>query len=246
MATAKKDAMLQALELFNDATRVDHAVSLSNQDFRHSGQTDDLTIFQAEYALKSPELECLHCLLADQLAGGGDETPWLSAPVMAAYVSLAERDDGVPVRMDDAICILENKQRLYLVRMIMRQATLEPWSSDADLSITVYRAESRDGVHQIFYDQVANEAHDAMAACLYWHGQMDIEDDAIRENHQIAVEALQTVVRDLIEEFNSQMPEGLVANLEQAGMFEENIDEDNTDKSKKEDGPQEGNPPVIH
>ena len=27
--------------------------------------------------------------------------------------------------------------------------------------------------------------------------------------------ALQTVVRDLIEEFNQQMPEGLVANLEQ-------------------------------
>ena len=94
--------------------------------------------------------------------GEDDETPWLSAPVMAAYVSLAEREDGVPVRMDDAICIMEHRSRLYLVRMILRQATLEPWIEDADLTITVYRAESRDGVHQGFYDQVANEAHDAM------------------------------------------------------------------------------------
>lgn len=245
MASAQKDAMLQALELFDDAPHTEHAVTLFNQDFRHAGQTDDLTIFQAEYALKSPELECLHCLLADQLVGEDDETPWLSAPVMAAYVSLAEREDGVPVRMDDAICIMEHRSRLYLVRMILRQATLEPWSEDADLTITVYRAESRDGVHQGFYDQVANEAHDAMAACLYWHGQMDIEDDAIRENHQIAVEALQTVVRDLIDEFNQQMPEGLVANLEQAGMFEDDFD-DELEEGDDEDGDDNGRSPIIH
>lgn len=245
MATAQKDAMLRELELFDDAPHTEHAVSIFNQDFRQSGQTDDLSIFQAEYVLKAPELECLHCLLADQLIGEQDETPWLSAPVIAAYVSLAEREDGVPVRLDDAICILENKQRLYLVRMIMRQATLEPWSRDADLSITVYRAESKDGVHQTFYDQVANEAHDAMAACLYWHGQMDIEEDAIRENHQIAVEALQTVVRDLIEEFNHQMPKGLVANLEKVGIFEESFDEEQTE-FPEEDGSKDGNPPVIH
>ena len=237
--------MLQALELFDDAPHTEHAVTLFNQDFRHAGQTDDLTIFQAEYALKSPELECLHCLLADQLVGEDDETPWLSAPVMAAYVSLAEREDGVPVRMDDAICIMEHRSRLYLVRMILRQATLEPWIEDADLTITVYRAESRDGVHQGFYDQVANEAHDAMAACLYWHGQMDIEDDAIRENHQIAVEALQTVVRDLIDEFNQQMPEGLVANLEQAGMFEDDFDEE-LEEGDDEDGESNGRSPIIH
>ena len=237
--------MLQALELFDDAPHTEHAVTLFNQDFRHAGQTDDLTIFQAEYALKSPELECLHCLLADQLVGEDDETPWLSAPVMAAYVSLAEREDGVPVRMDDAICIMEHRSRLYLVRMILRQATLEPWIEDADLTITVYRAESRDGVHQGFYDQVANEAHDAMAACLYWHGQMDIEDDAIRENHQIAVEALQTVVRDLIDEFNQQMPEGLVANLEQAGMFEDDFDEE-LEEGDDEDGEGNGRSPIIH
>ncbi len=245
MASAQKDAMLQALELFDDAPHTEHAVTLFNQDFRHAGQTDDLTIFQAEYALKSPELECLHCLLADQLVGEDDETPWLSAPVMAAYVSLAEREDGVPVRMDDAICIMEHRSRLYLVRMILRQATLEPWIEDADLTITVYRAESRDGVHQGFYDQVANEAHDAMAACLYWHGQMDIEDDAIRENHQIAVEALQTVVRDLIDEFNQQMPEGLVANLEQAGMFEDDFDEE-LEEGDDEDGESNGRSPIIH
>jgi hypothetical protein len=245
MASAQKDAMLQALELFDDAPHTEHAVTLFNQDFRHAGQTDDLTIFQAEYALKSPELECLHCLLADQLVGEDDETPWLSAPVMAAYVSLAEREDGVPVRMDDAICIMEHRSRLYLVRMILRQATLEPWIEDADLTITVYRAESRDGVHQGFYDQVANEAHDAMAACLYWHGQMDIEDDAIRENHQIAVEALQTVVRDLIDEFNQQMPEGLVANLEQAGMFEDDFDEE-LEEGDDEDGEGNGRSPIIH
>jgi hypothetical protein len=184
-------------------------------------------------------------LLADQLVGEDDETPWLSAPVMAAYVSLAEREDGVPVRMDDAICIMEHRSRLYLVRMILRQATLEPWIEDADLTITVYRAESRDGVHQGFYDQVANEAHDAMAACLYWHGQMDIEDDAIRENHQIAVEALQTVVRDLIDEFNQQMPEGLVANLEQAGMFEDDFDEE-LEEGDDEDGEGNGRSPIIH
>jgi len=164
---------------------------------------------------------------------------------MAAYVSLAEREDGVPVRLDDAICIMENRQRLYLVRMILRQATLEPWSEDADLSITIYRAESKDGVHQGFYDQVANEAHDAMAACLYWHGQMDIEDDAIRENNQIAVEALQTVVRDLIEEFNQQMPEGLVANLEQAGMFDEEFD-DEIDEPDEEDDSADSGSPIIH
>ena len=161
---------MQAFELFDDVPHTEHAVTLFNQDFHHAGQTDDLTIFQAEYALKAPDLECLHCLLADQLVGEDNETPWLSAPVMAAYVSLVEREDGVPVRLDDALCILENRQRLYLVRMILRQPTLEPWSDDADLSITVYRAESQDGVHQGFYDQVANEAHDAMAACLYWHG----------------------------------------------------------------------------
>jgi len=245
MASAQKDAMLQALELFDDAPHTEHAVTLFNQDFRHAGQTDDLTIFQAEYALKSPELECLHCLLADQLVGEDDETPWLSAPVMAAYVSLAEREDGVPVRMDVAIGIMEHRSRLYLVRMILRQATLEPWIEDADLTITVYRAESRDGVHQGFYDQVANEAHDAMAACLYWHGQMDIEDDAIRENHQIAVEALQTVVRDLIDEFNQQMPEGLVANLEQAGMFEDDFDEE-LEEGDDEDGESNGRSPIIH
>jgi hypothetical protein len=218
---------LQALELFDDAPHIEHAVTLFNQDFRHAGQTDELTIYQAEYALKSPDLECLHCLLADQLVGEDDETPWLSAPVMAAYVSLAEREDGVPVRLDDAICILENRQKLYLV------------------SITIYRAESQDGVHQGFYDQVANEAHDAMAACLYWHGQMDIEDDAIRENHQIAVEALQTVVRDLIEEFNQQMPEGLVANLEQAGMFDEDYEEE-LEESEDDDGSSESGTPIIH
>jgi len=245
MASAQKDAMLQALELFDDAPHSEHAITLFNQDFRHAGQTDDLTIFQAEYALKSPELECLHCLLADQLVGEDDETPWLSAPVMAAYVSLAEREDGVPVRMDDAICIMEHRSRLYLVRMIMRQATLEPWSDDADLTMTIYRAESKDGVHQGFYDQVANEAHDAMAACLYWHGQMDIEDDAIRENHQIAVEALQTVVRDLIDEFNQQMPEGLVANLEQAGMFEDDFEEE-SEEGDDEDGDDSGRSPIIH
>ncbi len=236
--------MLQALELFDDVPHTEHPVTLFNQDFRHAGQTDDLTIFQAEYALKSPDLECLHCLLADQLVGEADETPWLSAPVMAAYVSLAEREDGVPVRMDDAICILEHRSSLYLVRMILRQATLSPWDDDADLTITIYRAETRDGVHQGFYDQVANEAHDAMAACLYWHGQMDIEDDAIRENHQIAVEALQTVVRDLIDEFNQQMPEGLVANLEQAGMFEDDYEEEPEDAEEADDG--SGRGPIIH
>ncbi len=236
---------MQALEVFDDTPHTEHAVSLFNQDFRHAGQTDDLTIFQAEYVLKAPNLECLHCLLADQLAGEADETPWLSAPVMAAYVSLAERDDGVPVRLDDAICIFENRQKLYLVRMILRQSPLEPWSEDADLSITVYRAETQDGLHQGLYDQVANEAHDAMAACLYWHGQMDIEDDAIRENHQIAVEALQTVVRDLIEEFNQQMPEGLVANLEQVGLFDED-EEDQTEGPKDEDDSPESGSPIIH
>ena len=244
MASAQKDAMLQALELFDDASHAEHAVTLFNQDFRHAGQTDDLTIFQAEYQLTAPDLDCLHCLLADQLVGEDDETPWLSAPVMAAYVSLAEREDGVPVRMDDAICIMENRQRLYLVRMILRQPTLDPWSQDADLTMTIYRAESKDGVHQGFYDQVANEAHDAMAACLYWHGQMDIEDDAIRENHQIAVEALQTVVRDLIDEFNQQMPEGLVANLEQAGMFDDEFEEVSEDED--DDGSDSGQTPVIH
>lgn len=238
---------MQAFELFDDVPHSEHAVTLFNQDFRQAGQTDDLTIFQAEYALKAPDLECLHCLLADQLVGEDNETPWLSAPVMAAYVSLVEREDSVPVRLDDALCILENRQRLYLVRMILRQPTLEPWSEDADLSITVYRAESQDGVHQGFYDQVANEAHDAMAACLYWHGQMDIEDDAIRENHQIAVEALQTVVRDLIEEFNQQMPEGLVANLEKAGMFVDDLEEELEETEDDEnDNTSDPGPPIIH
>ena len=60
---------MQALELFDDVPHTEHAVTLFNQDFRHAGQTDDLTIFQAEYALKAPDLECLHCLLADQLVG---------------------------------------------------------------------------------------------------------------------------------------------------------------------------------
>ena len=74
---------------------------------------------------------------------------------------------------------------------------------------------------------------------------MDIEDDAIRENHQIAVEALQTVVRDLIEEFNQQMPEGLVANLEQAGMFDEDY-EDELEQVEEDDSSSESGTPVIH
>jgi uncharacterized protein YutE (UPF0331/DUF86 family) len=74
---------------------------------------------------------------------------------------------------------------------------------------------------------------------------MDIEDDAIRENHQIAVEALQTVVRDLIEEFNQQMPEGLVANLEQAGMFDEDY-EDELEETEDDDGSSESGTPIIH
>jgi uncharacterized protein YutE (UPF0331/DUF86 family) len=74
---------------------------------------------------------------------------------------------------------------------------------------------------------------------------MDIEDDAIRENHQIAVEALQTVVRDLIEEFNQQIPEGLVANLEQAGMFDEDYD-DELEEAEEDDGSSESGPPIIH
>ena len=232
---------MQPLELFNNNSQRDQAVKISDQDFRHAGQTDEITIFQAEYLLKTPEISCLHCLLADQLVGEEDETPWLSAPVMAAYVSLAERDDGVPVRVDDVICLLENRGRLYVVRMLLRQPTLEPWNEDADLTVTIYRAESRDGIHQSFYDQVANEAHDAIAGCLYWHGQMDIEDEAIRENHQIAVEALQSVVRDLIDEFNKQMPEGLVANLEQSGVFEEDAEENTEDETKDGEGI-----PIIH
>ena len=232
---------MQPLELFNNNSQRDQAVNISDQDFRHAGQTDEITIFQAEYLLKTPEISCLHCLLADQLVGEEDETPWLSAPVMAAYVSLAERDDGVPVRVDDVICLLENRGRLYVVRMLLRQPTLEPWNEDADLTVTIYRAESRDGIHQSFYDQVANEAHDAIAGCLYWHGQMDIEDEAIRENHQIAVEALQSVVRDLIDEFNKQMPEGLVANLEQSGVFEEDAEENTEDETKDGEGI-----PIIH
>ena len=125
--------------------------------------------------------------------------------------------------------------------MLLRQPTLDPWNEDADLTVTIYRAETKDGVHQSFYDQVANEAHDAMAGCLYWHGQMDIEDEAIRENHQIAVEALQSVVRDLIDEFNKQMPEGLVANLEQSGVFEDDSEESSDDNSREGDII-----PVIH
>ena len=89
--------------------------------------------------------------------------------------------------------------------------------------------------------------HDAMAACLYWHGQMDIEDDAIRENHQIAVEALQTVVRDLIEEFNQQMPEGLAANLEQTGMFDDDLEEELEETEDDDnDNSSDSGPPIIH
>ena len=112
--TTSKGCKIASARTLDDAPHTEHA-DLFNQDFRHAGQTDDLTIYQAEYAFGSRlDLECLHCLLADQLVGEDDETPWLSAPVMAAYVSLAEREDGVPVRLDDdAICILENRQKLY-------------------------------------------------------------------------------------------------------------------------------------
>ena len=76
---------------------------------------------------------------------------------------------------------------------------------------------------------------------------MDIEDDAIRENHQIAVEALQTVVRDLIEEFNQQMPEGLVANLEQAGMFDDDLGEESEETEDDDnDNLSDSGPPIIH
>ena len=35
---------IAAFELFDDVPHTEHAVTLFNQDFRHAGQTDDLTI----------------------------------------------------------------------------------------------------------------------------------------------------------------------------------------------------------
>ena len=52
-------------------------------------------------------------------------------------------------------------------------------------------------------------------------------------------------MRDLIEEFNQQMPEGLVANLEQAGMFDEDY-EDELKEAEDDDGSSESGTPIIH
>ena len=41
------------------------------------------------------------------------------------------------------------------------------------------------------------------------------------------------------------MPEGLVANLEQAGMFDEDYD-DELEEAEEEGGSSESEPPIIH
>ena len=54
-------------------------------------------------------------------------------------------------------------------------------------------------------------------------------------------------MRDLIEEFNQQMPEGLVANLEQAGMFDDDLEKEIEEiEDDDNDNSSDPGPPIIH
>ena len=215
--------MIEKLSVFSDTPSPNDEVNVINVDFEPAQAPDGLSLHTAEYRMgMSESIDCLHCLLERQLDHQDDALGWLSAPVMASYVTVGEREDGMALQYDEAVCVFEHHSTPYLVRLSIVEPSWIQHSEGALLRLSVFRSE-QGGDHQALFDQVTQEVHDLMASTLYWHGTMDLEEEAIRENNQVAVDALRNVVTDLVSEFNDQLPEGMAASINHG---EEGEDED--------------------
>lgn len=213
------------LSVFSSLVSASDEVNVLNDDFELIESPEGLSLYLAEYRLGvSDTIDCLHCLLERQLDHSDEAVGWLSAPVMASYVSVGEREDGMALQYDEAVCVFEHNLTPYIARISIVEPSWTQHTEGALLRLSVYRSE-QDGEHQALYDRVTQEVHDLMAATLYWHGTMDLEEEAIRENNQVAVDALRNVVSDLVAEFNEQLPEGMAASINH-----EDDDEDDSDE----------------
>lgn len=226
--------MISELTIFSDAPSQNAGVRITNEDFAAIDRSNDLTRFEAEYVLGMHEIDCLHCLLESQLAFADEAVGWMSTPVMASYIVVGEREDGMALQYDEAICVFEHDGLPYIARLSLYEPSWLEHNEPVALRISVTRSEAvgDESAHQQFYDAVTEQVHDVMASTLYWHGTMDLEEEAIRENNQVAVDALRNVVADLVAEFNEQLPEGMAASV---ANHDENGDE--IDDADDEAGP---------
>ena len=206
--------MNHELTIFSDLPSQGDPVNFNNNDFQVAEGPDGLSHFVAEYRLGSIQgIDCLHCLLERQLVHADDALGWLSAPVMASSVTVGEREDGMALQYDEAVCVFEHEGIPHIARLTLSEPSYIEHSEAPQLRLSVFRSEDTGSTHQTLFDRVTQEVHDLMAATLYWHGTMDLEEDAIRENNQVAVDALRSVVTDLVDEFNGQLPEGMAASI---------------------------------
>lgn len=190
-------------------------VNFSNADFIASDDNEDWVRFDAEYELGMTDIDCLHCLVEGQLAQADEALGWMNTPVMASYATLGEREDGMALQYDEAVLVFEHAQVPHLIRIALSEPTWLEHDEHAILHVSVWRSEGQ-GEHQAFFDHVSRTVHDLVATCLYWHGGLELEEESIRENGQVAVDALKTVVGDFVSEFNEQLPEGLTVSLSEA------------------------------
>lgn len=201
------------LSIFSDRASPQDEVNILNADFESAQAPDGLSLFIAEYRMgMSESIDCLHCLLERQLDHGDDALGWLSAPIMASYVAIGEREEGMALQYDEAVCVFEYDKVPHIARLSIVEPSWMRHDEGALLNVQVFKSE-QGGDHQALFDRVTQEVHDLMAATLYWHGTMDLEEEAIRENNQVAVDALRNVVSDLVAEFNEQLPEGMAASI---------------------------------
>lgn len=130
------------------------------------------------------------------------------------------------LQYDEAICVFEHSGRPYCVRLTLSEPSWLEHNEPVMLRIIVTRSEAEGDAseHQNFYDRVTDQVHDLMASTLYWHGTMDLDEESIRENNHVAVDALRNVVADLVAEFNEQLPEGMAASV--ADHSDEESDEE--------------------
>ena len=206
---------MDELQIFADAPAPGFPVNFENDHFVMSDGNEAWTRFDAEYELGLADIDCLHCLIEGQLAQKDDALGWMNTPVMASYATLGEREDGMALQYDEATLVFEHRDCPYLVRVSLSEPTWLEHEEQAVLHVTVWRNEEQ-GEQQGFYDQVSSTVHDLVATCLYWHGGLELEDESIRENGQVAVDALRTVVSDFVTEFNEQLPEGLSVSMSDA------------------------------
>ena len=227
--------MISDLTIFSTAPTQDAGVRIANEDFAAVDHTGELTRFEAEYVLGMHEIDCLHCLLESQLAYAGEAVGWMSTPVMSSYVAVGEREDGMALQYDEAICVFEHDGRPYIARLSLYEPSWLEHNEPVSLRISITRSESEgdEVAHQAFYDAVTEQVHDLMASTLYWHGTMDLEEEAIRENNQVAVDALRNVVADLVAEFNEQLPEGMAASVANHDESGDDVEGDEADQPPK-------------